>query len=62
MFNWVHFFLNNPFVVLYGLQALTYSVAASSAHDAGHKGLSRCYAISAMVHGLLGVCHFMHVG
>ena len=61
MFTFLHYLLDNPFVVLYCLQAFTYSVAATSARHAGHKGLTRCYATSALLHGLLGACHFMHL-
>jgi hypothetical protein len=51
---------NNPFVVLYGLQACTYVLAAILLRRADHKRLTLCYWISAFLHGLLGGCYLIH--
>ena len=53
--TFLHYLLDNPFV------AFTYSVAATSARRAGHTALTGCYATSALLHGLLGACHCMHL-
>jgi hypothetical protein len=50
---------NNPLVLLYILQALTYGAAALLSE---HKPLIICYSTSALLHSLVGICHLMHVG
>jgi hypothetical protein len=58
MFNLV---TQNSTVVLYILQAATYGAAAASSHGGNYKSLTVCYLASAVLHGLLGACHLMHV-
>jgi hypothetical protein len=55
-------FSHNPLVVLYMLQAGTYGAAAALSRRRDHGALSICYLTSALLHGLLGVCHLMHLG
>lgn len=58
MFNLVN---RNSAVVLYILQAATYGAAAASSHGGHHESLTICYLASAVLHGLLGACHLMHL-
>ena len=62
MFDSLQYLLSNPLLTLYCLQAFTYGAAAASEHSSGNKGLTGCYAMSALLHGLLGTCHLMHLG
>jgi hypothetical protein len=57
-----HLISHNPLVVLYMLQAGTYGAAAALSRHGDHGALSLCYLTSALLHGLLGVCHLMHLG
>jgi len=50
--------LLDPMSTLYGLLAGTYGTAAASRND--HALLARCYVASALLHGLIGVCHHLH--
>ena len=50
-----------PVCLLYGLLAATYAVAASAATRDNHRLLARCYVASAMLHGLIAVCHQLHM-
>ncbi len=54
--------LQDPAVALYSMQACTYGVAAALSRHLGHSPLAICYAASAIIHGLLGACHFLHLG
>ncbi len=51
----------NSAVVLYLLQAATYGAAAALSHGGDHGSLTICYLASAVLHGLLGACHLMHL-
>jgi hypothetical protein len=51
----------NPVSVLYGLLAGTYGSAAVAAGANDHRTLGRCYVMSAALHGLIGVCHHLHI-
>jgi hypothetical protein len=62
MVNSLNYLIANPFVALYCSQAVTYSVATCAAYRSRHRGLTGCYAASALLHGLLGTCHFLHLG
>jgi hypothetical protein len=53
---------HNPPVVLYLLQAGTYGAAAALSGRDDHRPLTICYWASAVLHGLLGACHLMHLG
>jgi len=50
-----------PVCVLYGMLAATYATAASAATHDNHHLLARCYVASAMLHGLIAVCHQLHM-
>ena len=52
----------SPLVVLYLLQASTYGIAAALLWRGNHGALSICYLTSALLHGLLGACHLVHLG
>jgi len=51
----------NPVSVLYGLLAGTYGSAAVAAGANDHHALGRCYLASAALHGLISVCHSLHI-
>ncbi|MGB9367646.1 MAG: hypothetical protein WCE79_16690 [Xanthobacteraceae bacterium] len=51
----------NPVSALYGLLAGTYGRAWVAAGANDHHTLGRCYLISAALHGLIGVCHHLHI-
>jgi hypothetical protein len=51
----------NPVSVLYGLLAGTYGSAWVAAGANDHHTLGRCYLTSAALHGLIGVCHHLHI-
>jgi hypothetical protein len=51
----------NPVSMLYGLLAGTYGSAAVAAGANDHHALGRCYLMSAALHGLIGVCHHLHI-
>ena len=51
----------NPVSVLYGLLAGTYGSAWVAAGANDHHALGRCYLVSAALHGLIGVCHHLHI-
>ena len=53
---------HNPLVILYAAQSITYSAAATLSLRGDHRVLTVCYLASAVFHGLLGACHFMHLG
>jgi hypothetical protein len=53
---------DDPAVVLYALQAGTYALAAASCPRMGHRTLRICYAASATLYGLLGLCHLVNAG
>jgi hypothetical protein len=53
---------HNSFVVLYVLQAATYGAAAALSRRGDHASLTLCYLASALLHGLLGTCHLLHLG
>jgi hypothetical protein len=55
-------FSHNPLVVLYMLQAGTYGAAAALSRRRDHGALRLRYLTSALLHGLLGLCHLMHLG
>ena len=50
----------DPVGTLYGLLAATYAGAAHAASIDDHRMLSRCYVISAVLHGLICAAH--HAG
>jgi hypothetical protein len=52
---------SNPLAPLYGLQALTYTVAAVLSQHAGHKDLCACYSFSALIHAAFAACHMLHL-
>ena len=52
----------NSLAALYLLQAATYFAAAAFARSEDHGKLTLCYLASAMLHGLFGACHVMHLG
>ena len=56
------FLSQNSLVVLYILQAGTYGTAAAVSRRGDHAALTICYLASALLHGLLGACHLMHLG
>jgi hypothetical protein len=58
MFNLVN---HNSAVVIYILQAATYGVAAALSYGGNYESLCACYLASAILHGLLGACHLMHL-
>ena len=47
----------DPISTLYGLLAGTYGTAAAAASRDNHRLLAGCYVASALIHGLIGVCH-----
>lgn len=47
----------DPVCVLYSLLAGTYGSAACAAAANDHRSLCRCYIVSAILHGLIGVMH-----
>jgi hypothetical protein len=51
----------DPVSTLYGLLAGTYGRAAVAAGVNDHHALGRCYLVSAALHGLIGVCHHLHI-
>ena len=51
----------NPVSVLYGLLAGTYGSAAVAAGANDHHAMRRCYRVSAVLAGLIGVCHHLHI-
>jgi hypothetical protein len=51
----------DPTSALYGLLAGTYGTAAAAASRNDHGLLTRCYVVSALLHGLIAVCHHLHV-
>jgi hypothetical protein len=51
----------DPTSTLYGLLAGTYGTAAAAASRDNHRLLALCYVASALIHGLIGVCHHLHV-
>ena len=51
----------DPFCALYGLLAATYSGAAYAASANDHHLLCRCYVLSAVLHGLISLCHHLQV-
>jgi hypothetical protein len=51
--------LLDPISALYGLLAGTYGAAARAVVRNDRHLLARCYAASALLHGLIGFCHFM---
>ena len=51
----------NPLFVLYVLQAVTYGTAAAISWRHGHRALTACYTVSAMLHGAFAACHLWHV-
>jgi hypothetical protein len=53
--------LLDPTSTLYGLLAGTYGTAAAAASRDDHHLLARCYVASALLHGLIGVCHHLHL-
>lgn len=53
--------LVDPTSTLYGLLAGTYGTAAAAASRDDHRLLARCCVASALLHGLIGVCHHLHV-
>lgn len=53
---------SNPLVILYGLQACTYCVAAVLSQHAGHRDLCVCYSFSAILHSGFAACHLLHLG
>ena len=53
---------HDPPLVLYLLQAYTYGAAAFLSQRPDHRPLTICYLTSALLHGLLGACHLMHLG
>ncbi|RBP08534.1 hypothetical protein DFR50_12516 [Roseiarcus fermentans] len=52
----------NSVALLYLLQAATYAAAALFARREDHVALTQCYLASALLHGLFGACHAMHLG
>jgi len=52
--------LLDPMSTLYGLLAGTYGTAAAAASRNDHVLLARCYVASALLHGLIGLCHHLH--
>jgi len=52
--------LLDPMSTLYGLLAGTYGTAAAAASRNDHALLARCYVTSALLHGLIGLCHHLH--
>jgi hypothetical protein len=53
---------HNPLVVLYMLQAITYSAAATLSRRGYRKAVTVCYLASAVFRGILGACLFLHLG
>ena len=53
--------LLDPTSTLYGLLAGTYGTAATAASRDDHRLLARCYVASAMLHGLIALCHYLHI-
>ena len=51
----------DPTSTLYGMLAGTYGSAAVAAGANDHRTLCRCYVISAALHGLIGICHNLHI-
>jgi hypothetical protein len=51
--------LVNVVVVLYGLQASTYALAAIISQRLHQGPLTICYAVSAVLHSLLGAYHLL---
>ena len=52
----------NAVVILYGLLAFTYGTAAILYRHMEHRPLAACYGVSCLLHGLLGICHLLHLG
>jgi len=51
----------DPVSILYCIQAGTYGSAAVAAGAGDHRVLCRCYVVSAALHGLIGICHGLHI-
>lgn len=51
----------SPVTALYGALAGTYGTAAAAATRSNYRLLARCYVVSALLHGLIGVCHHFHI-
>ncbi len=60
MFN-VSTLTSHPMAVLYALQALTYVTAAGLSLRHGHRDLSACYCLSALLHSVVAAYHFLGV-
>jgi len=52
---------HNPLVVIYLLQAMTYTAAATLSRGGYRKAVTVCYLASAVFRGILGVCLFLHL-
>ena len=50
----------SPLATMYALQALTYGATSFFALRAGHCALSRCYAVSSLIHAGLAAAHVLH--
>lgn len=51
----------NPVTLLYSALGATYGGASFAAFANDHHTLCRCYVISAVLHGLIGACHHLHL-
>ncbi|MSP01420.1 MAG: hypothetical protein EXR07_10295 [Acetobacteraceae bacterium] len=53
---------HSPLFILYILQACTYGTAAAISWRCGHRPLTICYSVSALLHGLFTSCRLLHLG
>jgi hypothetical protein len=53
---------HDPAIVIYMMQAITYSLAALASRHAGHAELTGVYAASSVLHAMLGTCRLVGLG